>query len=394
MFARRTNWSLTPNALARALEEHGRSGQELLDLTASNPTRVGLEYPVRQIACALADERALSYEPAAKGLLAARRPIANYYAQQGIAIDPERLILTVSTSEAYSYCFRLLCDPGDEVLVPSPSYPLFEFLADIQDVRLVPFELVYDQGWQIEFESLRLGISARSRAVLVVQPNNPTGSYAKRWELERLNVLCREHQLALIADEVFLDYAVESDERLRFVGNHGALSFTLIGLSKISGLPQMKMAWIACSGPEDLAADAMNRLEVIADTYLSPNAPVQLATATLLQVRHSVQRQLHQRIRNNLAELDAQLSRQQLSQRLRVEGGWYAVLRLPAVCADEEFALALLRQTNVLVHPGHFFNFHGGCFLVLSLITPETVFGEGLRRLLALSGMMSGMMNI
>jgi len=391
MFARRTNWSLAPNALARALEEHGRSGQELLDLTASNPTCVGLEYPARAIACALADERALLYEPAAKGLLVARRAVANYYAQQGIGIDPERLILTVSTSEAYSYCFRLLCDPGDEVLVPSPSYPLFEFLADIQDVRLVPFELVYDEGWQIEFESLRRGISARSRAVLVVQPNNPTGSYVKRWELERLNVLCREHQLALIADEVFLDYAVESGERLSFGGNSGALSFTLSGLSKISGLPQMKLAWIACSGPGDLAADAMSRLEVIADTYLSPNAPVQLAAEALLEVRHSVQRQLGQRIRNNLGELDAQLSRQQLCHRLRVEGGWYAVLRMPAVCADEEFALALLRKFNVLVHPGHFFDFHGGCFLVLSLITPEVAFGEGLRRLLALSGMMSGM---
>jgi aspartate/methionine/tyrosine aminotransferase len=393
MFARRTNWSLAPNALARALEEHGRSGQELLDLTASNPTCVGLEYPARAIACALADERALLYEPAAKGLLVARRAVANYYAQQGIGIDPERLILTVSTSEAYSYCFRLLCDPGDEVLVPSPSYPLFEFLADIQDVRLVPFELVYDEGWQIEFESLRRGLSARSRAVLVVQPNNPTGSYVKRWEIERLNVLCREHQLALIADEVFLDYAVESGERLSFGGNSGALSFTLSGLSKISGLPQMKLAWIACSGPGDLAVDAMSRLEVIADTYLSPNAPVQLAAEALLEVRHSVQRQLGQRIRNNLAELDAQLSRQQLCHRLRVEGGWYAVLRLPAVCADEEFALALLRKSNVLVHPGHFFNFHGGCFLVLSLITPEAVFGEGLRRLLTLSGMMFGMMN-
>jgi len=389
MFARRTNWNLAPNALTLALEEHGRSAQELLDLTASNPTCVGLEYPARQIACALADERALSYEPAAKGLLATRQAVANYYAQQGIVIDLERLILTVSTSEAYSYCFRLLCDPGDEVLVPSPSYPLFEFLADIQDVRLVPFELVYDEGWQIDFESLRRGISARSRAVLVVQPNNPTGSYVKRWELERLNVLCREHHMALIADEVFLDYGVESDERRSFIGNDGALSFTLSGLSKISGLPQMKVAWIACSGPEGLAADAMNRLEVIADTYLSPNAPVQLATAALLEVRHSVQRQLGQRIRNNLAELDAQLSRQQLCHRLRVEGGWYVVLRIPAVCSDEQFVLALLRKANVLVHPGHFFNFSGGCFLVLSLITPETVFGEGLRRLITLSGMMN-----
>lgn len=389
MFARRTNWNLTPNALTVALQEHVERGRELLDLTVSNPTSVGLEYPARQIACALADERSLSYEPSAKGLLAARQAVAGYYAQRGIAIDPERLILTVSTSEAYSYCFRLLCEPGDEVLIPSPSYPLFEFLADIQDVRIVPFELVYDEGWQIEFESLRRVISERSRAVLVVHPNNPTGSYVKRWELERLNIFCREHRLALIADEVFLDYAVEPGERLSFCGNREALSFTLSGLSKISGLPQMKLAWIACSGPEDLVADAINRLEVIADTYLSPNAPVQLATAALLDVRHTVQRQLGQRIRNNIVELDAQISRQQLCQRLRVEGGWYAVLRVPAVYADEEFALALLRQSGVLVHPGHFFNFDRGCFLVLSLITPEEIFCEGLRRLLAFSAMIA-----
>jgi aspartate/methionine/tyrosine aminotransferase len=389
MFARRTNWDLAPNALTLALEERGKGGQGLLDLTVSNPTCVGLEYPAQQIACALADARALSYEPAAKGLLAARQAVGSYYAQQGIGIDPERLILTVSTSEAYSYCFRLLCDPGDEVLIPRPSYPLFEFLADIEDVRIVPFELVYDEGWQIDFESLRRGISVRSRALLVVHPNNPTGSYVKQWERERLNVLCREHRLALIADEVFLDYGVESGERLSFCGNGGALSFTLSGLSKISGLPQMKMAWIACSGPEDLATDAMNRLDVIADTYLSPNAPVQLATAALLEVRHSVQRQLGRRIRNNLAELDAQISRQQLCRRLRVEGGWYAVLRAPAVRADEEFALALLREAGVLVHPGHFFGFSGGCFLVLSLITPENTFGDGLRRLLAFSSMMN-----
>ncbi len=389
MFARRTNWDLVRNALTLALEEHGRSGRELLDLTVSNPTAVGLEYPARRIASALADERAGSYEPAAKGLLFARQSVAAYYAQQGARIDPERLILTVSTSEAYSYCFRLLCDPGDEVLVPTPSYPLFEFLADIQDVRIVPFELVYDEGWQIEFESLRRGISGRSRAVLVVHPNNPTGSYVKPWELDRLNALCREHQMALIADEVFLDYAVESGERHSFCGNRGALSFILSGLSKISGLPQMKMAWIACSGPEDLVVEAMNRLEVIADTYLSTNAPVQIATAELLEVRHSVQQQLGRRIRNNLTGLDAQLSRQQLCHRLRVEGGWYAVLRIPAVRADEEFAIALLREAGVLVHPGHCFGFSGGCFLVLSLITPEAVFAEGVRRLLALSGMMN-----
>jgi aspartate/methionine/tyrosine aminotransferase len=400
MFARRSNWNLARNALSAALEAHYAGGKRVLDLTVSNPTVVGLEYPERQIADALADPRALRYEPAPKGLLSARQAVAGYYAGQGIELDPERLILTVSTSEAYSYCFRLLCDPGDEVLVPSPSYPLFEFLAGIQDVRLVPYELVYDHGWQIEFESLRHAIGARSRAVLVVQPNNPTGSYAKRWEIERLHALCRQHELALIADEVFLDYRVEADvqDAPSFSANSpaGALTFTLSGLSKISGLPQMKLAWIYCSGPKELTSTAIARLEIIADTYLSPNAPVQLAAPVLLEARHSVQRQLGSRVRANLAELDRQLAGcssetvanagRQLCQRLRVEGGWYAVLRVPAVRSDEELTLALLRESEVLVHPGHFFDFAGEGFLVLSLITPEGEFREGLRRVLEFVG--------
>ena len=377
--------SLTPST------NSARAAAKLLDLTLSNPTLAGIDYPREQITGALADPRALQYEPASKGLLTARQAISRYYAELGIAADPERLILTVSTSEAYSYCFRLLCDPGDEVLVPAPSYPLFEFLADIQDVRLVPYELVYDHGWQIEFESLRRGLSARSRAILVVQPNNPTGSYAKAWEVRRLNALCREHELALIADEVFLDYRVEANEALSFAASAqegaSALTFTLSGLSKISGLPQMKLAWLYCSGPEELAASAISRLEIIADTYLSPNAPVQLAAPALLELRHGIQRQLGSRVRTNLAELDRQLAqpaeRQQLCQRLRVEGGWYAVLRVPAIRSDEELVLSLLRETGVLAHPGHFFDFPGEGFLVLSLITPEREFSEGVRRLLA-----------
>jgi aspartate/methionine/tyrosine aminotransferase len=407
MFARRTNWNLSPNALSAALDEQRASGREVLDLTLSNPTLAGFEYPQELIAMALSDARALRYEPAAKGMPVARQAIARYYAGQGMAVDPERLILTVSTSEAYSYCFRLLCDPGDEVLVPLPSYPLFEFLADIQDVRLVPYELVYDHGWQIEFESLRRGLGARSRAILVVQPNNPTGSYAKPWEVERLNALCREHQLALIADEVFLDYRLEAAEALSFASQAAegarALTFTLSGLSKISGLPQMKLAWICCGGPEELVADAMGRLEIIADTFLSPSSPVQLAAPTLLEARHGIQRQIGERVRANLAELDRQLaraacasdaeaSRSQLSpanassalcRRLRVEGGWCVVLRVPAVRSDEELVLALLREMGLLAHPGHFYDFPGEGYLVLSLITPERNFAEGVGRLLA-----------
>jgi aspartate/methionine/tyrosine aminotransferase len=387
MFARRTEWNLSANRYSLALEVARRSGRPLLNLTASNPTTVGLNYERERILRALQHPQALEYEPASKGILAAREAVAGYYAGRGIAVEPERLILTVSTSEAYSYCFRLLCDPGDEVLVPSPSYPLFEFLADIQDVKLVPYELVYDHGWQIEFESLRRAISARTRAIMVVNPNNPTGHFTRAWELERLNTLCREHELALVADEVFLDYALTDDvlngaTPLSFAANDAALTFTLSGLSKICALPQIKVAWIAASGPAELVRTALDRLDVIADTYLSPNAPVQWAIAELLATREGIQRQLRERTLHNLRELDAQLASAKMTTRLALDAGWYAVLRTPSTRSDEDTAIALMEHEDVLIHPGHFFDFPGAGYLVVSLIAPESDFREGIGRVL------------
>lgn len=387
MFARRTNWNLSVNRYSLALEQARRSGRTLLDLTASNPTTVGLCYESERILRALQHPRALEYEPASKGILAAREAVAGYYAAQGTQLSPEQIILTVSTSEAYSYCFRLLCDPGDEVLVPSPSYPLFEFLADLQDVKLVPYELVYDHGWQIEFESLRRAISGRSRAIMVVHPNNPTGHFTRGWELERLNALCLDYEMALVADEVFLDYGLTggglTDERpLSFAANDGALTFTLSGLSKICALPQIKVAWIAASGPNELVREALERLDVIADTYLSPNAPVQWAIAELLGTREGIQRQLRERTRHNLSELDAQLAKAKMTTRLALDAGWYAVLRTPSTRSDEDTAIALLEQESVLIHPGHFFDFPGAGYLVASLIAPEEEFREGIERVL------------
>jgi aspartate/methionine/tyrosine aminotransferase len=385
MFARRTEWNLAVNAYSQAVEAARRQGRALLDLTASNPTTVGLHYERERILAALQHPRALEYEPAPKGILPARRAVAAYYATHGVAVDPERLILTVSTSEAYSYCFRLLCEPGDEVLVPTPSYPLFEFLADIQDVKLVPYELVYDHGWQIEFESLRQAIGPRSRAVMVVHPNNPTGHFARAWELERLNALCSNYELALVADEVFLDYGLSATAAppLSFAANEGALTFTLSGLSKICALPQIKVAWIATSGPPELAGEAMARLEVIADTYLSPNAPVQWAVPELLATREGIQRQLVARAQANLAELDRRLATSATVTRLAVDAGWYAILRTPASRTDEELAIELLDSDGVLVHPGHFFDFPPAGYLVVSLIAPEAEFREGIGRVLA-----------
>lgn len=381
MFSKRTNWNLATNRYTKATEAHRRAGRELLDLTASNPTTIGLHYQEDQILAALADPRALTYEPIAKGLLMARESVAAYYQELGVRLDPEHLVLTTSTSEAYTFSFRLLCEPGDEVLVPTPSYPLFEFLAELQDVHLVPYELIYDHGWQIDFHGLEQKLTARSRAVIVVHPNNPTGSFVKAHEMEELAALCRKRELAIIADEVFLDYSVGAAGK-SFAANDQCLTLTMSGLSKVSGLPQMKVAWIAVSGPKILKQDALARLDVIADTYLSMNAPIQHALSVLLEQRRSIQEQLNTRVLANLEELDRQLGAQHLVSRLQMEGGWYAILRVPVSRSDEDLAIQLIAKHDVLIQPGHFYDFPNDGYLVISLITPANTFREGLSRLL------------
>jgi alanine-synthesizing transaminase len=382
MFSDRTNWKLTRNRLTEALEEARSSGVRVLDLTISNPTQAGLHYDEPQILQSLASPRSMDYDPQPKGLPNARAAVAAYYqTQHGIQnLDLDRLILTTSTSEGYSFVLRLLCNPGDELLVPKPSYPLFEFLADLQDVKLVPYPLIYDHGWQMDFPSLEKAVSKRTRAVVVVHPNNPTGSYVHSQEQESLNRFCREHELALIADEVFLDYAHDRAPRQSFAANQDVLTFTLSGVSKISALPQMKVAWIATSGPAQQVEAAQARLEVIADTYLSMNAPIQCATPVLLDQRKNIQPQLLDRVLSNLAELDRQLAQQKTCQRLSLEGGWYAVLRVPVTQTDEELAVDLLSRKVVLVHPGHFYDFSTDGYLVLSLITQKPEFAEALQR--------------
>jgi alanine-synthesizing transaminase len=387
MFGSRTKWRLDPNRFAQALEAHRRAGKELLDLTVSNPTECGVSYPEREILAALADPRALEYAPESKGLREAREAVADYYggrtgfAGPGERVDIERLLLTSGTSEGYSHIFRLLCETGDEILVPAPSYPLFEFLADLADIRLVPYPLLYDHGWQIDFASLRAALTPRSRAVLVVHPNNPTGTFVKPREAAELMEICAAREMAIVADEVFLDYTGDPQPARTFAFHNPALTFTLSGLSKISLLPQMKLAWMVVTGPQTLAQTAIERLEIIADTYLSPSTPVQLALPKFLALRSGLQVQLQDRISANLAALDGVLRQSKLLRRLDREGGWYAVLRVPATGPDEALAVALLERCSVLVHPGHFFNFSRDGFLVLSLIPPEKQFQEGVRRL-------------
>ena len=383
MFADRTRWNLTTNRLAEALARTRSSGKKLLDLTASNPTECGFHYDRSAILAALSNPAALEYHPDPRGLAAAREAVRSYYAARGISINSNDIFLTTSTSEAYSFAFRLLADPGDELLIPTPSYPLFDFLADIQDVKLVHYPLIYDHGWQIDFHVLERAITPRTRGVIVVHPNNPTGHFTKPAEMDRLNRLCAQSGLAIIADEVFLDFQLSPESPQSFAGSAAALTFAMSGLSKISGLPQMKLAWMIVTGPEEVKREASARLEIIADTYLSLNAPIQLAAPVLLEQRHSIQQQLMTRVRKNLAELDSQLSAQKHCARLEVEGGWYAVLRVPATRPDESLAIELLEQHGVYVHPGHFYDFSADGYLVVSLITPEQEFAEGIALLLA-----------
>jgi alanine-synthesizing transaminase len=382
MFSQRTNWKLSPNRFTQALTELRASGVQLLDLTVSNPTQCGLEYNAEAILAAFQNPAALSYDPQPKGIVKARQQVAQYYLEDhGTTVDPEAIFLTTGTSEAYSFAFRLLCDPQDEVLVPKPSYPLFDFLAELQDVTLVPYSLEYAQGWLVDFHSVLQAITPRTRAILLVHPNNPTGSYLRGEEMERLNAICHDRGIALIADEVFLDYSFDGRRHKSFVSNHEVLTFTLSGLSKISALPQMKVAWLACTGPQATVSAAVDRLEVIADTYLSLNAPTQWAIPTLFEQRRALQRQLLERIRVNSEQLRRQLAKQSACQLLEAEGGWYAVLRIPVDRPDEEQAIALMEKQHVIVHPGHFFDFPKDGHLVVSLITPNLDFGEGIERL-------------
>ena len=386
MFADRTAWNLAKNRYTEELERARASGAGLLDLTASNPTACGFCYRQDKILQALENPEALVYHPEPRGLLTARQAVCNYYAERSSErnisqISSEQIFLTTGTSEAYSFLFRLLCNPGDQVLIPRPSYPLFDFLADIQDVKLAPYPLQYDHGWHIDFAALEALITGKTRAIMVVHPNNPTGSFASTEEMDRLASICADHDLSLIADEVFLDYTLTGITGRTFAFNSNCLSFVLSGLSKISCLPQMKVGWIVVNGPAELRKQAEERLDVIADTYLSMNAPLQLALPTLLEERKHIQPQLFARIRQNLSVLDQAIGRQDLISRLELEGGWYAVLRVPATRSDEELAIELIRKSGVVVHPGHFYDFPREGYIVISLITPDGQFSEGIARI-------------
>jgi alanine-synthesizing transaminase len=376
-FSARSSFDLAHNALSTALARRRASGGEVLDLSESNPTRAGLPYAQDAILASLASPGALLYEPASFGLTSARETVARH-----LGVSPGRVVLTASTSEAYAFLFKLLCDPGDEVLVPVPSYPLFEHLARLETVKAVPYRLAYDGAWHFDLDSVRSAVGPRTRAVVVVTPNNPTGSYVKRAELAAL----AELGLPIVSDEVFAGYSlddrVDAARASSALEAKGALVFALGGLSKLAALPQMKLAWIAVGGEAAKVDPALGRLEIIADAFLSVGAPVQHALPALLASREAVTSAIVSRTRENLAFLRAALAGKAASV-LDVEAGWYATLRLPRTRTEEQWVLSLLEQDGVYVHPGHFFDFESEAYLVVSLLTPGAVFREGIGRLVA-----------
>jgi alanine-synthesizing transaminase len=388
----RLEWNPAENALAalsRAAAAHG----SLLDLTETNPTRVGLVYPEEAIAAALARAPFVLYEPAPLGLPAARAAVATEYGRAGVTVDPARVVLTASSSESYGFLLKLCCDPGDAVLVPEPSYPLFEYLARLEGVVPIGYRLAFDGVWHVDLASLdgavatARGAGHRPRAIIVVNPNNPTGSFLKRDELSRLAALAAREELALVADEVFAPYPLASDpERVTTVAADPAAAdgppvFSLGGLSKACGLPQLKLGWIVAGGRD--AVRTIAALELVADTYLSVATPVQAALADLLALGSEVRAAIAARVAGNRARLVAALPAASGISALPAEGGWSAILRLPASRGDEAWAESLVTDTGVLVHPGYFFDLRGGTFLVISLLPAPELFAEAIARLVA-----------
>jgi alanine-synthesizing transaminase len=381
-FSERTAWDLSENELTRELSKAKASGRALVDLTESNPTRAAIA-ETAPIVALLGHPRGTAYAPIALGHDAARAAVSRYYADRGIDVPAARIALSASTSEAYGWIFKLLCDRGDEVLVPAPSYPLLSFLAELEDVELTPYPLVREAGWRIDLDALQAAIGETTRAILLVHPNNPTGSFVRRDDARALSAIAAERGLALIADEVFGDYAfpgLPADRLPSFAGEEGALTFVLSGLSKVVALPQLKLGWIAVSGPDAIARDAMARLEVIADTYLSVGTPVQLALPEILAACGPIQAAIRARVEHNLAALDAAIGEHSPARRLPADAGWYAILEVPRTRDEDAWVTLLVREEGVVVHPGYFFDMETEGFLVVSLLPPEAAFVEAIGR--------------
>jgi aspartate/methionine/tyrosine aminotransferase len=387
-FSTRTGWDLTENRLSARVTSARAEGRTLLDLTESNPTRIALQAGAEALVARLGHARGASYVPVAAGYPDARAAVALYYEERGLDVAASHVTLSASTSEAYGWLFKLLADPGDNVLVPTPSYPLFSFLADLADVELLPYPLVREEGFRVDVDAVERAMDERTRAILLVHPNNPTGSFVRRDDADRLARLADTRGLALVVDEVFGDYALgelAADKRPSFVGESRALTFVLSGLSKVMALPQLKLGWIVTSGPPELVAEAERRLEVIADTYLSVATPVQLALPELLASRGVVQAALRERVQANLAALDRALALAAPTpvRRLPIEGGWSVVVEVPRTQSEDAWVERLLSDDGVLVHPGYFFDLDREGYVVVSLLPEPDTFAEAIGRLVS-----------
>jgi alanine-synthesizing transaminase len=384
MFSSRVPGDLSPNPLAAAVERMRLTGRAFADLTVSNPTDVGFDYPGSLLE-PLAAAQSLRYDPQPFGLSCARAAVAAEYHHRGLRVPASHIVLTSSSSESYSLLFKLLCDAGDSVLVPTPSYPLFEHLTRLDNVQARPYGSEYHGAWQIDLDDLRYAITDTTRAVLVVSPNNPTGGWLKRDELSAIVELCAEYRLVLIGDEVFADYSIDPAHGAArsVVEQADVLSVSLGGLSKSVGLPQVKLGWMALSGPGTALQGALVRLELIADTYLSVGTPVQVAAKRLLDEGKHIRRQIHQRVVQNYRELKHAVQSDAASQVLRAEGGWSAVVRVPHTMPEDERVIRLLEEEHVLVHPGYFFDFPRDGYLVVSLLARPDVFRDAIGRLFA-----------
>jgi alanine-synthesizing transaminase len=384
MFSARTRWDLTANRLASLADARRAAGRTLIDLTQSNPTQAGLPYPADLLA-PLSDPSSLRYEPSPFGLPAARDAVAADYRRRGVDMPAGQIVLTASSSEAYAFLFKLLCDPGDTVLVPRPSYPLFEYLAGLESVAVLPYPLRYDGEWHVDLPALAAAAAAGARAVVVVNPNNPTGSFVKRDEADRIRQIAADAGAAVISDEVFADYVLRADARRAacLAAPGPALVFCLGGLSKSCGLPQLKLGWIAVAGPTALRDEALARVEIVADTYLSVGTPVQRAAPRLLARLPELQQPIAARVGGNLDILRRRTAAPCPVTLLEPEGGWYATLQVPATATEDEQVARLLEEDGVLVHPGYFFDFPRQAYLVVSLLPPPDEFAAAVDRVLA-----------
>ncbi len=376
--------SLEANRMSLALAQLRREGVPILDLTESNPTRAGFAYDADLLA-PLGEPRGLVYRPEPLGALDARRAVSDDFSRRGLAVSAERIALTASTSEAYSLLFKLLCDPGDEVLIPQPSYPLFDHLTRLDGVTAVPYQLEYHGRWSINLPSVEQALSSRTRAMLIVNPNNPTGHFVSAVDLEAIAQLCGPRDIAVLSDDVFADYALQEDARVprgQVAHRTDVLGFTLGGLSKSIGLPQAKLGWIAVSGNATVCRETMPRLELACDTYLSVATPVQLAARELLTRGTPVREQIQHRVRANLATCASLVSEVPACRLLYAEGGWYGIIQVPSLESEEDLVLSLLVDSQVLTHPGYFFDFANESFLIVSLLTPEEAFATAVSRVL------------